>query len=148
MAASSNYLLDTNILVALIRGNRLAQYLDQQYALRASLRECPISAVTVGEILALTRIFGWGTAKVDALYAFFEELVVIDINHPDIYAAYADIEHATVSVSQQMGKNDVWIAATSRATQMPLLTTDKDFDRLVPNWISREWVDEVHGKSP
>ena len=146
MANVSGYLLDTNILVALIRGNKLGQYLDRHYALRASMTQCVISAVTVGEMLALTRLFRWGSEKVESLYALLQEVVVVDISHPDIYAAYADIDHATTSTGHHMGKNDVWIAATSRASELTLLTTDTDFDRLVPDWINREWVDESHGR--
>lgn len=146
MVAPLGYLLDTNILVALIRGNKLGQYIDRRYVLRASMAQCVISAITIGEMLSLTRKFRWGIDKVDNLYRLLEELVVVDINHPDIYAAYADIDHATDSTGLGMGKNDLWIAATSRATGLTLLTTDTDFDRLVPDWITRVWVDEAYGR--
>lgn len=32
-----------------------------------------------------------------------------------------------------MDKNDVWIAAIAKLSQMTLLTTDADFDHLHPN---------------
>jgi tRNA(fMet)-specific endonuclease VapC len=40
-----------------------------------------------------------------------------------------------------MGKNDVWIAATAKATDVVLLTTDKDFDHLHDVLITRIWID-------
>ena len=40
-----------------------------------------------------------------------------------------------------LGKNDVWIAATAAVTGARLLTTDKDFDRLDPLFLSRDWID-------
>jgi predicted nucleic acid-binding protein len=32
--------------------------------------------------------------------------------------------------ARNMGKNDLWIAATALATKATLITTDKDFDHL------------------
>lgn len=40
-----------------------------------------------------------------------------------------------------MGKNDLWIAATAAAMGATLLTTDRDFDRLAPRFLSRIWID-------
>ena len=40
-----------------------------------------------------------------------------------------------------MGKNDLWIAATAKATGATLLTTDKDFDHLYPGQINRIYID-------
>ncbi len=40
-----------------------------------------------------------------------------------------------------MGKNDLWIAATASVMQARLLTTDKDFDKLVPQFLARDWID-------
>lgn len=39
----------------------------------------------------------------------------------------------TQSSAQNMGKNNLWIAACALATGATLLTTDKDFDHLHPN---------------
>lgn len=39
-----------------------------------------------------------------------------------------------------MGKNDLWIAATSHISGSRLVTTDDDFDHLDPGFIS---VDKV-----
>jgi len=40
-----------------------------------------------------------------------------------------------------MGKNDLWIAATAAVTGATLLTTDRDFDKLAPRFLAREWID-------
>ncbi|NLF09370.1 MAG: hypothetical protein GX594_15530 [Pirellulaceae bacterium] len=37
MSGSTGYLLDTNVVLALIRANPLGQFIDQQYGLRAAL---------------------------------------------------------------------------------------------------------------
>jgi tRNA(fMet)-specific endonuclease VapC len=38
--------------------------------------------------------------------------------------------------ARNMGKNDLWIAATSFLLDIPLLTTDQDFEHLNPHFIS------------
>ena len=36
---------------------------------------------------------------------------------------------------------DRWIAATAKAADATLLTTDKDFDPLHPRYVERIWID-------
>jgi tRNA(fMet)-specific endonuclease VapC len=38
--------------------------------------------------------------------------------------------------ARNMGKNDIWIAATARVLGATLLTTDKDFNHLLPNLLN------------
>ncbi len=56
-----------------------------------------------------------------------------------MYRLYADIDtfsqgkHETRTLTtsaRNMGKNDLWIAATTAVLRANLLTTDKDFDHL------------------
>ena len=49
MPVATGYLLDTNILVHLLRENALGKYIDQTYSLRSTLSHCVISIVTVGK---------------------------------------------------------------------------------------------------
>ncbi len=140
------YLLDTNILLALIRGQALGQFINSAYSLTRNINQSIISVVTVGEMYSLARKFSWGTAKVQALRDLLNELVWVDLNHTHILEAYGDIDHATESAGQPMGENDVWIAATARATGFTLLTTDQDFDQLHPAWLRRLWIDQTKAK--
>jgi predicted nucleic acid-binding protein len=146
MPATVGYLLDTNILLALLRGKALGQHIDSAYALKSNLNQSIISVVTVGEMYSLVRQFTWGPAKVQALRDLLDELVWVDINQTQILEAYGEIDHAMDSAGTPMGKNDVWIAATARATSFTLLTTDHDLDRLDPHWINRIWIDPAKGK--
>ncbi len=142
MAAPVGYLLDTNVLLALIRGNDLGEVIDQRFSLRSSLNRSMISVVTVGEMYSLASQFVWGQAKRDALQLLLDEIVWVDINHPDILDAYGRLDYASYGQGKTMGKNDIWIAATARVTQTTLLTTDKDFDHLhVANLINLIWID-------
>ncbi len=46
MSKSGGYLLDTNILVGLIRANAIGQEIDARFGLRSNLVRCLISVVT------------------------------------------------------------------------------------------------------
>jgi predicted nucleic acid-binding protein len=141
MSRAVGYLLDTNVIVALSRANKLGQVIDHRYGLRAALSRSMICVVTVGEMLALVRKFGWGQEKQDKLQELLEELVWIDISHPEVLAAYGEIDHASTSQGRQMGKNDVWIAAAAKVTNATLLTTDLDFEHLHGTYLDRIWID-------
>jgi len=67
MALPGGYLLDTNLLVHLLRNNALGKYLDQTYGLSAGTNPFILSIVTVGELYALALKFGWGSGKTTAL---------------------------------------------------------------------------------
>ena len=147
MALPGGYLLDTNILVHLVRNNDLGKYVDATYGLSAGTNPFILSVVTVGELYALAIKFGWGAAKRAALDALLINFTWVDISDPQILAAYGEVDGWSQSVGRKMGKNDVWIAATARATNTTVLTTDTDFDHLHPvhvgrTWrVDREWVD-------
>lgn len=140
MTPSIGYLLDTNVLVALIRAKALGEAIDRRFGLRSSLNRSMICVVTAGEMLSLARQFSWGQAKRDELQALLDEVVWIDINHPDILDAYGEIDHASRSLGRKMGKNDVWIAATAKVAKTTLLTTDLDFDHLHGSHLDRIWI--------
>jgi len=142
--AKSGFLLDTNVLVALIRGNPLGKRIDSQYDLSANLNRSMISVVTVGELYSLGRKFGWKEKKLETLASLLAEIVWIDIHHQEVFEAYAEIDcylEQTVKPAQPIGHNDFWIAATARAAGATLLTTDRDFDPLQGQLIDRIWID-------
>jgi tRNA(fMet)-specific endonuclease VapC len=141
MSGSTGYLLDTNVVIELIRANPLGQFVDEQYGLRAALNRSMICVVTVGEMLSLARQFEWGQTKRDELRLVLDEIVWLDINHPDILDAYAEIDHASRQQGRNLGKNDAWIAATAKVTGATLLTTDRDFDHLQGSHLDRIWID-------
>ena len=75
MSGSVGYLLDTNVVLALIRANPLGHFIDQQYGLRAALNRSMICVVTVGEMMSLVRQFNWGQSKRDELQSLLNEVV-------------------------------------------------------------------------
>lgn len=141
MSGGAGYLLDTNVVLHLMRGNALGQSIASAYGLRDSLNRGVISVVTVGEMLALARHRNWEAKKSSSLKALLDQLVWIDINAPDILEAYSVLDSESLKQGKRMGKNDVWIAATARVSGLTLLTTDLDFDHLHGTWIDRIWID-------
>ena len=145
MSSSTGYLLDTNILVHLIRGRNVEQTIEAHFGLRGSLNRCVISVVTVGEMYSLTRKWAWGSKKFAELQRLLGHLVWVDINHPSILNTYGELDEASNRAGRSMGKNDVWIAATAKVAGVTLLTTDGDFDHLNPTHLTRIRIDEKTG---
>ncbi|MFO0930511.1 MAG: PIN domain-containing protein [Gemmataceae bacterium] len=133
-------MLDTNVVVALVRGNDLGRYLDATHQLTGSTGKVALSVVSVGELFALANKFGWGATRRAQLSAILSAFPLINLD-AGIIAAYAEIDAASDAAGRPMGKNDVWIAATARVIDATVLTTDRDFDHLHGVWVDREWVD-------
>ena len=138
------YVLDTNVLVHLCRGDSLGEHVNATYNLTNQAYRPLICIVTHGEALSFAELNNWGPPKRHKLKELLDNLVTVDISVPEVLAAYAELD----AVSQRhpdgarsMGKNDLWIAAVTRVAHGTLITTDRDFDHLHPTWIKREYLD-------
>jgi len=130
-------LLDTNIVIHLIRDNEIGQRVDAAFQIRHRPDRPLISIVTIGECLSLARQFKWGPQKVTVLEALLRELVVVPIDSRPVLDRFAEFHSWTKSIGRTIGHNDLWIAATAAATGAHLVTTDADFDPLHPVHIRR-----------
>lgn len=144
------YLIDTNIIVHFVRDSQLYDTIEQEFKLFTRPNRVLISEVSVGEIYSLSKRNRWGQRKMDRLDNFLDKVGLINLSTEGIHEAYADIDaysqsnHPTRSLPQgmtarNMGKNDLWIAATAHILRATLVTTDKDFDHL-QNFFGLEWV--------
>jgi tRNA(fMet)-specific endonuclease VapC len=138
---ASGFLLDTCILVHLVRGDDVGRRIQKTYNLRAFYKECLISVVTCGEMEKLGREFGWDNAKLTAMRQLMGQLITVDINDTSIIHLYAEIDCYSDQVGKVMGKNDAWIAATAKATGYTLITNDNDFDHLHPHHLNLLFID-------
>ena len=116
MARYAPYLLDTNILILLLRNNWVGQAIASSFDLIFGFNHCVISIVTVGEMYSFTRKLAWGEKKQADLKQLLEELTWLDINHPDVLDAYAELDDWSERANRKIGKNDLWIAATAKVT--------------------------------
>jgi predicted nucleic acid-binding protein len=105
-----------------------------------------ISIVTMGEMLSIAQQNHWGISKVEHLELLFKTFRPIPIDKRILIDAYAEIDtfsqgrHLTKSLpmgitARNMGKNDLWIAATTHLLNATLVTTDNDFDHLNPLFL-------------
>ena len=137
----TSLLLDTGIVVLLCRGGEAGMRLDAVYGLTARRHVPLLSVISVGELLAFSRNASWGGGKEARLRELVANLTIVDVNREPVLTAYADLSAHLKRAGRPMGQNDVWIAATARATGATLLTIDTDFDVLHPSLIQREYVD-------
>lgn len=146
------YLLDTNIIVAYLRNNLTAEIIDKKYSPLKKEFKPSISVVTLGELKSLALKNSWGNRRIENLKELLEEIIIVDINAEDILQKYAEIDafsqgrlEGRVSnfTARNMGKNDIWIAATASVLDATLLTTDSDFDHLHEEFLQVAKVDLV-----
>lgn len=142
MATSPRYVIDTNILVGLARGQPWADNVMNSFGAFSPPAKSYISIVSVAEMESLAIQFGWGSTRVAALRKLLSTFPVQGIDLPGVVDVYATIDaaskhkHPTITyppgytTSRTMGKNDLWIAATATVLQAELITSDKDFDHL------------------
>jgi tRNA(fMet)-specific endonuclease VapC len=84
--------LDTNILVHLLRGKQAAQVIEHVYGISRRTPRAIISVVTKGELKALAYKLEWGADKRETLSAMLTALPAADISHGSTSDAYAAID--------------------------------------------------------
>lgn len=122
--------LDTNVLVDVLRNNAYGQKINKEFGLTSRPERPLFSTITEGEILGLAKApkWKWGQKKLDALQDLLDQLVRIEAGLPDVVATYSDLYAVSFATGNPTGENDLWIAATAKATNAVLITRDKDFD--------------------
>lgn len=144
------YLLDTNVLIIYNRSAELARRIEDDYRLFDGTEEVAISLISVAESRSLLFKNGVGQRRVEKLTARLAATAIIDLNFAEIIEKYIEIDaysqrkHPTLNgnfSARNMGKNDLWIAATASAFGMTLVTTDRDFMHLDGIFLSVEYVD-------
>ena len=150
------FLLDTNILLGLAREAPWARWAYTRFNLGEPDAISFTSVVCKGEILAIAERNGWGPKKRTSLDAMLQGFPDLPIKDPRILRAYAVIDAWSCGKSvpapgdtppptpaRRMGKNDLWIAATTHASGATLLSTDGDFEHLGGVWFRYERIDQT-----
>lgn len=145
-----NDLLDTNILLIYTQSSSLADRLEGDLSLFTFPNNLFTSVVAIGEMESLIMQREYGQQKRTAFRKLLEKVAILDINILEVILRYAEIDaysqgkhpNRTSSLSaRNMGKNDLWIAATSSYYNLELVTTDKDFDHLNRTYLNLNYVD-------
>jgi len=144
--------IDTNILLHLLRNSYLIPTIQQQLDQSAAEDTIIISIVSVGEIESIAHQRNYGANKRDYLTKLLKDFLTVPIYSMDVVERYAEIDAYSQGnlknkplpdglSSRNMGKNDLWIAATASITDTPLLTTDKDFEHLDGEYLDYIYID-------
>ncbi|CAG5068345.1 hypothetical protein DYBT9623_01075 [Dyadobacter sp. CECT 9623] len=139
------YFLDTNILLAYLRKHNLVNTLQSYFEDEGSSSQMFTSAVCIAELTSIGIQNNWGEQKMGALKSIEESVLIIRELKKPILQRYAEIDafsqgrlrsKALKCSARNMGKNDLWIAATASVLNATLVTTDKDFDHLDKEFLN------------
>ena len=139
-----NYVLDTNIILLYLKDHPTKTLIEETYGPFLPENNPIISIVTVAEIRSIAAKNNWGEKRIKIVEEFMNELIVVEIRFNDLINAYAEIDAFSQGklkdrplkvTARNMGKNDLWIAATAHVTQAKLITTDKDFEHLAGEYF-------------
>lgn len=145
-----DYLLDTNIIVIYSRDNDVSREIERRYKLfTGQENRLAVSVITLGELDALIKKLNLGERRRAKIEQILENITVTGIEFEEVISMYGDIDafsqgklpSNTPFSARNMGKNDIWIAATANVYDLVLVTTDKDFDHLSPEMIDLKFID-------
>lgn len=133
------YQFDTNIVIHYLRESEVMHRVEQMFDPFNPANEIWVCVVSLGELKSIAIQAKWGTKRLRQLASLLDMLNPIDIWAEDILSRYAEIDAFSQNklpaqplglTARNMGKNDLWIAATASILDAQLLTTDFDFDHL------------------
>ena len=134
------YIWDTNILLHIVRKQDFFNDLNSKYDFKSPINQIIISAVTVGEIHAIALRNRWGEKRMTILSDLLKSVKIISVDDNSfliqLYSeidVYSQNQHPVLRMptsARKMGKNDLWIAATTAIYNGTLLSTDNDFTHL------------------
>ncbi len=135
-----NFLWDTSILLHYVRKSEKFQDADRAIAFFDNGNRVFLSVINIGEIESLAYQLSWGQVKRDELQKLLEKTTLLGI-YEEVIHAYARIDAFSQGklsglplpsgvTARNMGKNDIWLAATAHVGKFRFATTDNDFDHL------------------
>ncbi len=152
-----DYIWDTSILLHQIRQSSAFASWNRQFNFFQQGNRNFISIVTEGEIYSIAIQRNWKQAKLQDLEKHLKTLTPLTIAKRTVIDAYAKIDaYSQGKLSGQplppgmsarnMGKNDLWIAATAHVINATLVTTDADFNHLDGKFISHLKLEAITKK--
>lgn len=134
------FLWDTNVLLHYIRQSGRYHELLRKHAFFSKENQVFLSIISIGEIQSLAYQLNWGPERRRQLQNFLERISLLGI-YEEIITAYAQIDAYSQGklpgkslppglTARNMGKNDIWLAATAHVFNLSFVTTDDDFGHL------------------
>ncbi len=137
------YLLDTSAIVHYLKFKSVYTRMEEDLSPFSDENTALVSIVTLGELKSLALRNDWSDAKLVQLNDVLSKCDAIPISS-EIIELYAEIDaysqgcHETQELTiepRHMGKNDLWIAATSSSENARLISIDTDFSHLADNFL-------------
>lgn len=140
---SDRLVLDTSVVVDVARNNRSGQAILNAYSLTNRADRPLISVITTGEVLGIAKAQAWNADKTKVLNELLSAFVKLEIS-PEVVEAYSDLVALCRTKKHTMGQqNDMWIAAAAKVAGAILLTGDRGFNWLSPQFIGVEYIPRV-----
>ncbi len=148
----ARYFLDTGVILGYLRSALYAEVIEKTYSPFSPPNIAAMSVVSRGELVSLAYRHKWGMPKRTALEELLKKIPQVDINNDAIIQMYGEVEafsqgyHPVKSLpmsARNMGKNDIWIAATAVVSNATLITTDKDFNHLDKTFLQVIYIDSA-----
>ncbi|MEL7222731.1 MAG: type II toxin-antitoxin system VapC family toxin, partial [Bacteroidota bacterium] len=125
-----DYLLDSNIVIIYSRDNKISEAIEKKYKIFSGDNRLAISTVSLGEINATIKKLNVGEKRKDKIKEILDRVNEFSINFKEVIDRYGDIDaysQGKLKVkkgkfsSRNMGKNDIWIAATASVFDLTLI---------------------------
>lgn len=140
-------LFDTNVLFTIARDPSREQTIRNK--VNPDHEQEVISIVIVAELWSLVRQNSWGNKRLTDVETLLQKMVVIRVDSDLLVDRYVELDvfsqgkdpklRLTLTgpdkSARNMGKNDLWIAATASLFNLRLITTDADFDHLEADYL-------------
>jgi predicted nucleic acid-binding protein len=139
-----NIVIDTCVFIHIVRDTTTGKRCLEELEKYDEAANIIVSVVTKAELVSFIAQNNWGKPKIQKLNKILEEITYIDISNADqlLIDSYTEIDafskrktkdkngNILEGSARKMGKNDLWTAATAYSLDIPLMTTDSDFDHL------------------
>ena len=146
--------IDTNILLHLLRNSQVVPRIQQAFKDNNIDDSIFLSIVSVGEIESIALQRNYGKKKQSRLEQLLKEFLVIPIKSLDLIQNYAEIDAYSQGnlcgkplpngmSARNMGKNDLWIAATAAISNSIMFSTDKDLEHLDGQYFQFVYIDQT-----
>ena len=139
-----NYLLDTNLLLYLLRKDARWFKIEDKFSLHQTNNF--VSIISMAELWSIGLRNQWGDNRLNQIETLTQDFTFIDLNIESIVKRYGEIDAFSQgklkdrplpiisgqvrTTARNMGKNDLWLAATASILNLTLMTTDQDFTHL------------------
>jgi tRNA(fMet)-specific endonuclease VapC len=138
-----NLLFDTNILFYISRDTSGYKVIEK---MNPNNKIVYVSNANIAEIESISFQNSWNKTKIKRLELFLENVRIIEMSDTFIQTyveidAFSQRKHPNITEylhnsPRNMGKHDLWIAATASLLNLQLVTTDQDFQHLEDTFLN------------